>query len=267
MRVAQEEIFGPVLTVLSFDDEEEALQIANHVAYGLAGYLWTNDLTRALRFSDEMEAGMIWVNSENVRHLPTPFGGVKASGIGRDGGHWSFDFYMEQKNVAIATGLVGRYVADCDARILDAGCGTGNMAQVLHQMGYRNIEGLDASAGMLEIAGKKEIYQQLHQLYLNQHIDLPRDRYDAVVAAGVMTHGHAPPAALDGILEIARKDAPIVFSLSLIAFEEHGFKQKIEALEASGAWQKLDQSLLFRTYPFSEQEAHLRHWVLAYRKR
>lgn len=169
--------------------------------------------------------------------------------------------------IAIATGLVGRYVADCDARILDAGCGTGNMAQVLHQMGYRNIEGLDASAGMLEIAGKKEIYQQLHQLYLNQHIDLPRDRYDAVVAAGVMTHGHAPPAALDGILEIARKDAPIVFSLSLIAFEEHGFKQKIEALEASGAWQKLDQSLLFRTYPFSEQEAHLRHWVLAYRKR
>ena len=105
MRVAQEEIFGPVLTSIPFKDEVEALHIANDVAYGLAGYLWTNDLTRALRFSDALEAGMIWVNSENVRHLPTPFGGTKAGGIGRDGGDWSFEFYMEQKNIAIATGL------------------------------------------------------------------------------------------------------------------------------------------------------------------
>ena len=104
MRISQEEIFGPVLTVIPFEDEAEALKIANDVAYGLAGYLWTNDITRALRFSDAMEAGMIWVNSENVRHLPTPFGGVKASGIGRDGGHWSFDFYMETKNIAFAMG-------------------------------------------------------------------------------------------------------------------------------------------------------------------
>ena len=104
MRIAQEEIFGPVLTLLTFEDEAEALSIANDVAYGLAGYLWTNDVTRALRFSNAMEAGMIWVNSENVRHLPTPFGGVKSSGIGRDGGHWSFDFYMETKNIAVALG-------------------------------------------------------------------------------------------------------------------------------------------------------------------
>ncbi len=104
MAIAQEEIFGPVLTTIRFKDEEEALRIANDVAYGLTGYLWTNDLTRALRFSDALEAGMIWVNSENVRHLPTPFGGMKASGIGRDGGDWSFEFYMEQKNIAFATG-------------------------------------------------------------------------------------------------------------------------------------------------------------------
>lgn len=105
MRIAQEEIFGPVLTSIPFTDEAEALRIANDVAYGLTGYVWTNDLTRALRVSDALEAGMIWVNSENVRHLPTPFGGTKASGIGRDGGDWSFEFYMEQKNIAIATGL------------------------------------------------------------------------------------------------------------------------------------------------------------------
>ena len=104
MRIAQEEIFGPVLTSIPFSTEEEALEIANDTAYGLTGYVWTNDLTRALRFTDRLEAGMIWVNSENVRHLPTPFGGVKNSGIGRDGGDWSFEFYMEQKHIGFATG-------------------------------------------------------------------------------------------------------------------------------------------------------------------
>ncbi|PNY79607.1 5-carboxymethyl-2-hydroxymuconate semialdehyde dehydrogenase [Deinococcus koreensis] len=104
MRIAQEEIFGPVLTAIPFSDEAEALSLANDVQYGLAAYLWTNDLTRAHRFAHGLQAGMIWVNSENVRHLPTPFGGVKNSGIGRDGGDYSFDFYMETKNVAISLG-------------------------------------------------------------------------------------------------------------------------------------------------------------------
>ncbi len=104
MRIAKEEIFGPVLTAIPFADEDEAVAVANDVEYGLAGYLWTNDLTRAHRVSDRLDVGMVWVNSQNVRHLPTPFGGVKRSGIGRDGGDWSFDFYMDTKNVAIATG-------------------------------------------------------------------------------------------------------------------------------------------------------------------
>lgn len=104
MRVAQEEIFGPVLVVIPFEEEEEAIKIANRTRYGLAGYVWTNDLPRALRVSDAMEAGMVWVNSENVRHLSTPFGGMKDSGIGRDGGDWSFEFYMEQKHVALSLG-------------------------------------------------------------------------------------------------------------------------------------------------------------------
>ena len=103
MRISQEEIFGPVLTAIPFKNEEEALKLANDTKYGLSGYLWTSDITRALRFSDHLEAGMIWVNSENLRHLPAPFGGVKASGIGRDGGDWSFEFYMETKNIAFAT--------------------------------------------------------------------------------------------------------------------------------------------------------------------
>ena len=104
MRIAQEEIFGPVLTAITFKDEAEALAIANDVRYGLAGYLWTADVSRVTRLCEQLDAGMIWVNSENVRHLPTPFGGVKDSGIGRDGGDYSFEFYMETKNVALARG-------------------------------------------------------------------------------------------------------------------------------------------------------------------
>jgi 5-carboxymethyl-2-hydroxymuconic-semialdehyde dehydrogenase len=103
MRIAQEEIFGPVLTAIPFRDEAEAQALSNDVGYGLAAYVWTSDVTRAFRFTEKLEAGMIWVNSDNVRHLPTPFGGVKSSGIGRDGGDWSFDFYMETKNIAFST--------------------------------------------------------------------------------------------------------------------------------------------------------------------
>jgi 5-carboxymethyl-2-hydroxymuconic-semialdehyde dehydrogenase len=104
MRIAREEIFGPVLTVVPFEDEAEALRLANDVPYGLAAYLWTESVGRALRVAHGIEAGMVWVNSENNRHLPTPFGGMKASGIGRDGGDYSFDFYMETKNICLAHG-------------------------------------------------------------------------------------------------------------------------------------------------------------------
>jgi 5-carboxymethyl-2-hydroxymuconic-semialdehyde dehydrogenase len=104
MRIAQEEIFGPVLVVIPFKDEYEALRIANDVRYGLAAYVWTNDLQRGHSLAQAIESGMVWINAQNVRDLRTPFGGSKASGIGREGGHYSFDFYTEITTIHAALG-------------------------------------------------------------------------------------------------------------------------------------------------------------------
>lgn len=102
MRIAREEIFGPYLTAFKFQSDDEALTMANDTKYGLTAYIWTQDIDRAMKIAHRTEAGMTWVNSANVRHLPTPFGGMKNSGIGRDGGDYSFDFYMETKMISIA---------------------------------------------------------------------------------------------------------------------------------------------------------------------
>ncbi|MBB5642256.1 5-carboxymethyl-2-hydroxymuconate semialdehyde dehydrogenase [Cryobacterium roopkundense] len=105
-RVFQEEIFGPVVTITPFDTDAEALELANGVKYGLAAYIWTTNLVRAHTFAQSIEAGMVWLNSHNVRDLRTPFGGVKASGLGHEGGYRSIDFYTDQQAVHITLGPV-----------------------------------------------------------------------------------------------------------------------------------------------------------------
>src|SRR3954469_3541100 len=104
MTVFQEEIFGPVLVAMPFDDEPDAVRLANATQYGLAAYVWTKDITRAHRVAHAIDTGMCWINSQNVRDLRTPFGGVKASGIGREGGDYAFDFYCETEIVHVALG-------------------------------------------------------------------------------------------------------------------------------------------------------------------
>jgi 5-carboxymethyl-2-hydroxymuconic-semialdehyde dehydrogenase len=105
-RIFQEEIFGPVVCITPFDTDAEALELANGVKYGLAAYIWTSNLTRAHTFAQSVEAGMVWLNSHNVRDLRTPFGGVKASGLGHEGGYRSIDFYTDSQAIHITLGDV-----------------------------------------------------------------------------------------------------------------------------------------------------------------
>jgi aminomuconate-semialdehyde/2-hydroxymuconate-6-semialdehyde dehydrogenase len=100
-RTNQEEIFGPVVTIMPFETEEEALMYANSVAYGLASVLWTDNLRKAQRISAKIQSGIVWINCWMLRDLRTPFGGVKDSGIGREGGWEALRFFTETKNVTI----------------------------------------------------------------------------------------------------------------------------------------------------------------------
>ncbi len=104
MRIAQEEIFGPVACLISFTDEADAIAKANDIAYGLSSYVWSENLGRAHRVAAAIEAGMCFVNSQNVRDLRQPFGGTKASGTGREGGTWSYEVFLEPKNVCVSLG-------------------------------------------------------------------------------------------------------------------------------------------------------------------
>jgi len=104
MRIAQEEIFGPVACLIPFDDEADAIAKSNDIQYGLSSYVWTENIGRAHRVAAAIEAGMCFVNSQNVRDLRQPFGGTKSSGTGREGGTWSYEVFLEPKNVAVSLG-------------------------------------------------------------------------------------------------------------------------------------------------------------------
>jgi aminomuconate-semialdehyde/2-hydroxymuconate-6-semialdehyde dehydrogenase len=100
-RVLQEEIFGPVVTITPFGDEAEAIRSANSTRYGLSATLWTRDLQRAHRVAAALHAGTVWINCWLLRDLRVPFGGMKESGVGREGGFESLNFFTEAKNVCV----------------------------------------------------------------------------------------------------------------------------------------------------------------------
>jgi SAM-dependent methyltransferase len=134
-----------------------------------------------------------------------------------------------------AVEVLVRYVAS-EARILDAGCGTGKVGQILHDRGYRNLEGSDISPGMLREARKKNCYVALHQQALGETLAFPTGAFDAVVSVGLFLRGHAPSRSFDELIRITRPGGHIIFTLRPEFYAASDFKDKMEALVDAGRW-------------------------------
>lgn len=167
--------------------------------------------------------------------------------------------------LAVTAGYVARYVGNKDAHILDAGCGPGNLAHILKLLGYTNILGLDASEKMAAKAKQKHAYRDVIQKTLTDQPPFLDRKFDAVLVSGVLTKGHASPAALDGLIAVTKPNAHIIFSMSQQAFENDGYKTKCDELTKRGAWQIVEQSDAFQTFPFIEEHQDVRHWISVFR--
>jgi len=148
-----------------------------------------------------------------------------------------------------------------ESRILDAGAGTGQVGEILLRLGYRNLVAIDLSWGMLEEAGKKNVYQERRQMVMGEPLDFPTDSFDAVVSVGVLTVGHAPADSLDEMVRITRPGGHIVFTLRPDVYEGSGFKEKHLALESKGRWKLVEVSEQFRTLPKGEPDVYHQVWV------
>ncbi|UCG13355.1 MAG: class I SAM-dependent methyltransferase [Deltaproteobacteria bacterium] len=162
----------------------------------------------------------------------------------------------------IVTDLATKYVSTT-GRLLDAGAGTGLVGQCLHEEGYRDLVGIDLSEGMLEKAKQKKVYRELYQMVLGESLNFPDGGFDAVVCAGVLTFGHAPPDSLTEMIRITRPQGHIIFSMRSDAHEELGFKERQEVLEVSGRWKLVEVSQLHQA--FSKKEPDILHHVWVYR--
>ena len=142
---------------------------------------------------------------------------------------------------AIASQLLQGYVEDRDARILDAGCGTGLVGADLYQKGYRNLEGFDYSAQMLKRAKDKGIYTRLHQGDLTGRLDLLENSYEAIISVGTFTCGHVGPEAFDELIRITKPGGHLCFTVRDQAWEEDNYRVVMDEIEKNGAWKRLEE--------------------------
>jgi len=152
-------------------------------------------------------------------------------------------------------GLVGRYVRERDAPILDAGAGTGIVGEVLAILGYTRLTGIDLSDGMLAVARAKAVYAELKNQTLGEALDFPDDGFAAVVSAGVLTTGHAPPSCFDELIRITRPGGHLIFTLSTPVYEDAGFRPKLEALTEQGLWRPVETTPTWCSLPGAPSKA------------
>ena len=159
-----------------------------------------------------------------------------------------------------AVDFFGRYVPR-DARVLDAGAGTGLVGKLLAEQVYSDLVAMDLSPGMLEEARKKNAYREFHQMVMGEPLDYATDSFDAIVSIGVLTVGHAPASSFDELIRITRPAGHIVFSLRPDVYRDSGFKEKQDALVAEGKWKLVEVSEEFQPLPKGEPEVYHQVWV------
>lgn len=148
-----------------------------------------------------------------------------------------------------------------DAKILDAGVGTGLVGKVLFQHGYSNLEGLDLSPGMLEKAAEKNIYTALHHKVMGEPLGFPPDSFDGIVSVGVLTYGHAPSSSFDELVRITKPGGYIIFPLVIDFYNTSDFKEKMANLEKSGHWHLVSLGEKFHPLPKLEPDTYYKIWV------
>lgn len=148
-----------------------------------------------------------------------------------------------------------------DARILDAGAGTGLAGVELKRLGYSDIEAMDMSGGMLEVARAKNAYRGFHQMVMGEHLDFETNIYDAIVCVGVLTLGHAPAHSLDELVRVTKPGGCIAFTLRPDVYEQNGFREKQEQLVADGKWELAEVTDEFHGMPKGEPDVLFQVWV------
>ena len=160
----------------------------------------------------------------------------------------------------VAAEVFARYVSK-DAKILDAGAGTGLVGVFLAKKGYSNIVAMDLSTGMLEEARKKNVYREFHQMVMGEKLNFPTDSFDSTISIGVLTVGHAPASSLDELVRVTRPGGYIVFSLRPDVYEGSGFKEKMTGLENDGKWKLVEASEKKQVLPKGEPDVFHQIWV------
>ena len=160
----------------------------------------------------------------------------------------------------MAAEIFERFVAK-DARVLDAGAGTGLVGVELNRLGYSNLEAMDISRGMLEVAGAKSVYGALHQKVMGEPLGFQTDSYDAAIGVGVLTLGHAPASSLDELVRVTKPGGVIAFTLRPDVYQQNGFREKQDELAAEGKWELVDVTEEFRGMPKGEPDVFFQVWV------
>jgi len=169
---------------------------------------------------------------------------------------WADEYEDHMKSIgythpAMVTSLAARHIPSDATPILDAGCGTGIMSEIMQALGHDDIVGLDASPGMLKIAGEKGHYRNLHHLYLGEPLDFADDTFAGVVSSGVFTQGHAPLSGLDELIRVTKPGGRLAFSVAR-TYLEGLFDPKRKELENAGLWRHVDETGIYNSAPLGD---------------